>query len=369
MGRTAQVVAAAHEWLLQHPGAQGVELKPSPAASSTQTAEWEVTHGVLMPDDLREFYALHDGLQLRWNVVAHGREVVPLGCIAINSLALLKPVPERSLHNERDELRPELTAGGGSTVRAFELDATCEAGRVLLVFGLDLGGRKAQVWFQDGSSELSRLAGSFGEYFRLLVLHLGLPRWQYAYSDAGLDPTCRQWLRLMAPDRLVVATSKTKPGSAADDEPLGWGAGFCARDTQPVRTAWVEPGPPSHDDTLRLLSIGALQQQQHGSAHSVTRPSSAAGAPRSAVALLSSGGGGSCSRASSSTSTASSSSVVAATTTTSSPHGVRSSGGRARPTGARPTGGAPSLGARVGSASRSGRARPPRDNDGPAGDE
>lgn len=351
----AELVDTAHAWLREHPGAQSVQLAPAAGAAPSAIGAWEQRHGVLLPEDLRDFYLLNDGLQLKWNVVAHGREVVPLGCLAVNALERLTPAPERTLRNERDELRAELPGGTASSVRAFELDATCEAGRVLLLLGLDLGTRRGQVWFQDGSCALSRLATSFGEYLRLLVLHLGLPRWQYAYTEAGLDPTCRQWLRLMAPDRLAVPpATKAHPngadgddGGGAPDGAYGFGVGWCgaadARDSLPVRTAWVEVGPPSHADTLRLLSLTTLQQQQCVAGHSVSRPSSAAGAPRSAVALLS--GGGACSRASSSTSTASSSSTAAAS--------------------ARPTGG------RRGSSasSRNGRARAQRGHEGPPAEE
>ena len=36
------------------------------------------------------------------------------------------------------------------------------------------------------------------------ALHLGLPRWQYAYTEVGLDPIARQWARLVAPERLAL---------------------------------------------------------------------------------------------------------------------------------------------------------------------
>ena len=376
----SELTTATHEWLAEHPGATSVHLTPSKAALPSALSAWEQANAAALPDDLRDFYLLNDGLLMRWDVVAHGREVVPLGCLNVNSVQQLTPVPDRALRNERDELRHELPSSAAtSNVRAFELDNTCEAGRVLLLIGFEHGSRgRAQVWFQDGSCALSLLATSFSEYFRLLVLHLGMPRWQYAYTEAGLDPTCRQWLRLMAPDRLATSSGKQQQhaesggrGScgvgAAAILGSGWGGGAHAppgsRDAQPVRTAWVDSGPPTHAEALKLLSLSTLLQQQCATSHSVSRPSSAAGAPRSAVALLSGGGGNgvaarSFSRDSSRASTASSASTVQAAAARSSPHGVHAGSGAAaaRPTGARPLCGTGADGRRrVSSASRASR--------------
>lgn len=272
---------------------------------------------------------------------------MPLGCVHVNSMQQLQPVGQSALRNERDELRPELAESYGSSasLRAFNLDSSCESGRVLLVLGsgsVSSSRRTSEVWFQDGSCALSRLAPSFAQYMRLSVLHLGLPRWQYAYTEAGLDPTCRQWLRLMAPDRLSISSSGGGSQAAlrSNGSSCGlWaGGGSVERKPQPVRTCWVASPPPTHTTALRLLSISSLQQQQQTSgAHSAansSRASSAAGAPRSAVALLSGGGGGggarSCSRTSSATSTASSGSSVANAATAS--HTSRPASA-ARPTG------------------------------------
>ena len=319
-----------------------------------------------------------DGMHLKWDVVAHGREVMQLGCMAINSLRQLVPAGPEVLRNERDELRPELAHRAAATsVRAFHLDATCEMGRVLLLLGTEgpNSWKRAQVWFQDGSCALSLLANSFSEYVRLLMLHLGLPGWQYAYTEAGLDPTCRQWLRLMAPDRLAPSSSSSPRGKGAfscgkgafscggsgeggGGEEMsasmllgnGWGGGACAppggHKPQPAVTRWVHGPSPSHGETVSMLSLSSLQRQQEGAGGNLSavssgsRPSSAcaAGGPRAAIALLSGGVGStggagssrpSCSRNSSSASTTSSSAASSGGGSTSGGGG----GGAPRPTG------------------------------------
>ena len=68
-------------------------------------------------------------------------------------------------------------------------------------------GAIAQVWFCDRAGTWYFLAKNFMRYFRLLVLHLGLPNWQYLYTDAGLSPSSEQWFRLYAPLRLAMTRS------------------------------------------------------------------------------------------------------------------------------------------------------------------
>ena len=47
----------------------------------------------------------------------------------------------------------------------------------------------------------------FSDYFRLMLTHVGLPNWQYAFTPHGLDPTARSWLRFLSPGSVVTITS------------------------------------------------------------------------------------------------------------------------------------------------------------------
>ncbi len=102
-------------------------------------------------------------------------------------------------------------------LNGVELDSACGYGRVALLFRRDdenfCG---CGIWFQDLSSKWFFVAGklidcvktglvsgrfanfslcfffypeSFTDYFRLMILHLGIPRWQYAFTEVGLDHT------------------------------------------------------------------------------------------------------------------------------------------------------------------------------------
>ena len=224
-------------------------------ANPTDLSTWERRNGQLLPEDLREFFLLWDGVTCRWDVVAHGREVTPLGRLCVNTLSQLVAVDSSWLRNERNEPRPDLPAAATSAgLRAFDLDLECECGRVLLLLGLAGSPRSCEIWFQDVSCELTRLASSFSEYFRMLCMSLGLPRWQYVHTEAGLDPTSRQWFRLLAPAEFDA--SQISSGSAL-----------------------------SHTDVLSLLDRGGVGQQ-------AAPRLVAAGNPRSAIALLNSGAHG-----------------------------------------------------------------------------
>ncbi|GFR86843.1 tubulin polyglutamylase complex subunit 2-like [Elysia marginata] len=50
------------------------------------------------------------------------------------------------------------------------------------------------------------MCDSFLAYFRLMLMHLGLPHWQLAFTDIGLPPHSKQWFNMYAPIRLEVDT-------------------------------------------------------------------------------------------------------------------------------------------------------------------
>jgi hypothetical protein len=68
---------------------------------------------------------------------------------------------------------------------------TCDCGKVALVVGGPVAG---SVWLQArGSGTWWQLAPDFMSYFRLLVVHAGVPRWQMLYTPDGADWVTRDW--------------------------------------------------------------------------------------------------------------------------------------------------------------------------------
>lgn len=46
---------------------------------------------------------------------------------------------------------------------------------------------KTEIWFLDRSLRWHFLVPTFTSYYRLMLLYLGLPQWQYIFTDIGLS--------------------------------------------------------------------------------------------------------------------------------------------------------------------------------------
>lgn len=82
------------------------------------------------------------------------------------------------------------------------MDSKVKDGRLALMYRDNHD--KPQVWFQDLSCSWFFIANTFTDYFRLMIMHLGLPHWQYAFTQVGLDPQTEQWFRFLSPERLAI---------------------------------------------------------------------------------------------------------------------------------------------------------------------
>lgn len=49
----------------------------------------------------------------------------------------------------------------------------------------------AEIWFLDRALYWHFLTDTFTAYYRLLITHLGLPQWQYAFTSYGISPQAK----------------------------------------------------------------------------------------------------------------------------------------------------------------------------------
>lgn len=222
-------------FLESHPAAHSVQLQDKPGVTLPQLQAWhERNYPHVLPDDFKAFLAISDGVTVRWSLRFRGEAVVPFGIMHVNSLELVKPLPAftaATLSGSDSELSvasimgSTTAVGAGACARgqvpaAFDLDAECTEGRVALVYwgdrsdcGPGAAALRPQVWFQDLACRWHFIAKSFADYFRLLITHLGVPQWQYAFTDAGLSPAASHWLAFFCPERHAVASECRARGS------------------------------------------------------------------------------------------------------------------------------------------------------------
>ncbi|XP_074059969.1 tubulin polyglutamylase complex subunit 2 isoform X2 [Macrotis lagotis] len=177
---------------------------------------WEQENDCILPDDLKNFYLMTNGFHMMWNVKLDNYPF-PLGNVMINSLMKLNQLHQTSvyllpnspslvdLEEDEDE---GLVANGDdpekphfdSRNRIFELDSCSGNGKVCLVYKKDKPAPKdAEIWFLDRALYWHFLSDSFTTYYRLLITHLGLPQWQYAFTSYGISPQARQWFNMYKP--------------------------------------------------------------------------------------------------------------------------------------------------------------------------
>jgi hypothetical protein len=47
-----------------------------------------------------------------------------------------------------------------------------------------------------------------------MIMHLGLPNWQYAFTQVGLDAQTLQWFRFLSPERLAIDIENRRQSEA-----------------------------------------------------------------------------------------------------------------------------------------------------------
>eukprot|EP01028_Stygiella_incarcerata_P004980 TRINITY_DN2152_c0_g1_i1.p1 TRINITY_DN2152_c0_g1~~TRINITY_DN2152_c0_g1_i1.p1 ORF type:complete len:302 (-),score=65.34 TRINITY_DN2152_c0_g1_i1:792-1697(-) len=201
----------------RHKGVQGVEFSRNIGATSESVSTWESENQPYsLPDDLKAFLSISNGLTLQW-ALEFRTDTLPVGKMHVNAVEDLVRVPLVT-HNgdDKDEveqlvrrLRPHtdlestLPSSGMAVqcpIAAFNIDKTCKVGKVVLLY--NRGPTHPQVWLIDLGCSWHYVANSFTDYFRVMIMHLGLPNWQYVFTPHGLDPPSRAWMQFFSPAKL-----------------------------------------------------------------------------------------------------------------------------------------------------------------------
>ncbi|KAK6188749.1 hypothetical protein SNE40_004863 [Patella caerulea] len=213
-----KLVIGVLKYLEKKRGVCKIELADIKPGDRHTVLSWEQRNACLLPEDLKNFYLSSNGFDLTWCVQIDNSEL-PVGRMHIHPITQvtkLNVTPSNSLlhpsladletESDDEEIsgrdKPRLCGSSG----IFELDDCGGYGKVCLVVKKKTGitEPKVEIWFMDRSIRWHFVADSFCAYYRLMLMHLGLPQWQYAFTDIGLSLQTKQWFNMYAPIRLEV---------------------------------------------------------------------------------------------------------------------------------------------------------------------
>lgn len=189
-----------------------VEKEP---AERHAIVSWEQKNACSLPDDLKNFYLMTDGFHMTWSV-KFDENPMPLGNMTINSISRLNRLGpstayalptaptigdlEDSDEEEGNKDQPEKPHLDSRSL-IFELDPCGGNGKVCLVYKntKPVVTPECEIWFLDRALYWHFLTKTFTAYYRLLITHLGLPQWQYAFTSYGISPQVKQWFNMYKP--------------------------------------------------------------------------------------------------------------------------------------------------------------------------
>lgn len=226
--------------LEKRPGVGDIKISNNSAAEKTSVIGWEQKNSCMLPDDLKSFYQTTNGLLLTWKVVGSNSSnpPIPIGRMEINPIEKLERVSScttsETITNKisladadyHTDSESEDTYGNDhklphfdSRTKSFELDPCGGCGKVCLVYNATKSGssKKSEVWFLDRSMKWYFISSDFTTYYRLMLMHLGLPHWQYTFTPYGLPLKSKQWYNLYAPIRLKLEGGDLQPEDSREE--------------------------------------------------------------------------------------------------------------------------------------------------------
>ncbi|TYZ64336.1 hypothetical protein PybrP1_012305 [[Pythium] brassicae (nom. inval.)] len=194
-------------YLQAHRHVSHLEPKEMVGASPVQLGAWEQKNfPCALPDDLRRFLTITNGLSVKWFAPFRDHRVL-VGHFSLNSIQDMQKCCVRKFPafcRAADQHRVAEKPFTKEELPAFPLESSPKHGDVMLVYFED----GPEIWFRDLNGRWSFLAETFGNYYRMLITHLGIVSWQTLFSDAGVDPVQKPWMHLFIPQRMALDESE-----------------------------------------------------------------------------------------------------------------------------------------------------------------
>uniref|UniRef100_A0A8C8Y0W3 Tubulin polyglutamylase complex subunit 2 n=1 Tax=Panthera leo TaxID=9689 RepID=A0A8C8Y0W3_PANLE len=182
--------------LKSSPGVTKVAIIEKLPAERHMISSGEQKSNCLLSEDVKNFYLINNGFHMTWSVKLD-ENTIPLGSMAINRISKLTQLNQSSMYSlpnaptledleddalEASENQPEKPHFDSCSVM-FELDPWKWEWEGLPYI---------DFWFLARASHWHLITDTCTGYYCLLIMHLGLPEWQYAFTSYGISPQAKQ---------------------------------------------------------------------------------------------------------------------------------------------------------------------------------
>ncbi|XP_049819935.1 tubulin polyglutamylase complex subunit 2 isoform X3 [Aethina tumida] len=182
-----------------NPCVNNINLKRIRGLKDTDIRAWESNNGVLLSEDLRNFYSSTNGFLYTYNFsydCTDGSVIGALGKIEMNPLESLvrtygyETKPKADVEKVDNKYKLSLSRES----KVFEISKIDEANKVVLVYLNQHN--PASIW--------------------MCIAHLGIPYWQFIVAPEGVPEWSREIFQVIAPgvlqeDRNLIAAYKHEP--------------------------------------------------------------------------------------------------------------------------------------------------------------
>lgn len=173
-----------------YPGIKNLKYNFGPPATRTDIFEWESEAGREMPRDLASIFFEASGFELEWSAATNGEEM-NVGRMNLMPLASIAPFSESSTNR-------------ASLPSKFLIEKCGNYGDMYLVYTTSID---TEFQFLSCAGEWTTVASSYTQYFRLMVVFLGIKGWQLHYSASRWPKLTRNLMCFYLPMRASQARS------------------------------------------------------------------------------------------------------------------------------------------------------------------
>ncbi|RLU25879.1 hypothetical protein DMN91_002040 [Ooceraea biroi] len=220
------------KFLEDSPCVKNVRIERRNGCDPSVIANWEQRHCCVLPEDIRNFYTSIDGFLLQWNLEIAGEEF-SIGYMEVGCLSSLKRYGSKdrqmgpsaqSIQSENVNTDPSdcvnvnTFPGNLRDCKLFEISQCFpgpESGKIYLTYRSKREQDSPGIWLHHQTGSWHHLADNFTTYFRMMLVHLGLPLWQHCVVKLPLPTWIEQAYFLVGPHLLPTIIMPTETMSTS----------------------------------------------------------------------------------------------------------------------------------------------------------